>query len=129
MVGLPADYPIEQTEILEFYPPEQRAFAADVIAKAMVEQGRWAGETFFRHWQTGEAIPVSDEQFTIRDAGGTRVLGVATITRNISEARRITDQLRESEERFRVAATAQRAVKHYLSSRWLEETDRLLRQH
>ena len=102
MVGLPADHPVEQTEILEYYPPEERAFAADVIVKSMVEEGRWTGETYFRNWETGEAIPVSDEHFMVRDAGGTRVLGMATITRNISEARRTTDQLRESEERFRL---------------------------
>jgi PAS domain S-box-containing protein len=102
MVGLAADHPVEKTEILEYYPPEERAFAADVIVKSMVEEGRWAGETYFRNWQTGEVIPVSDEHFMIRDASGTRVLGMGTVTRDISHARRITDRLRESEERVRL---------------------------
>ncbi len=123
MVGLPADYPIEQTQIPEYYPPEQRSFAADVILKSMVELGRWSGETFFRNWQTEEAIPVSDEHFMIREPESGRLLGMGTVTRDISEARRIARQseellareqrarqqaetanekLRESEERFRL---------------------------
>jgi serine phosphatase RsbU (regulator of sigma subunit) len=89
----------------------------------MTERGQWSGETFFQNLQTHEAIPVSDTHFIIRDASGKRILGYATITRDISEARRITNereqllasaqlareqaesanaQLRESEERFRL---------------------------
>ncbi|MGZ4190445.1 MAG: PAS domain S-box protein, partial [Actinomycetota bacterium] len=102
MVGLPADYPIEQTQIPEYYPPDQRSFAADVILKSMIEHGHWSGETFFRHWQTQEAIPVSDEHFMIREPKSGRLLGMGTITRDISEARRINERLRQSEERFRL---------------------------
>ena len=54
----------------------------------MVEHGHWSGETHFRNWKTGEAIPVSDEHFMIRDASSGRILGMGTITRDISEARR-----------------------------------------
>ena len=123
MVGLPDDYPVESTEIPEYYSPDQRQFASDVIVRSMVEQGRWHGETYFRHWQTQEAIPVSDEHFMIRDPRTGRLLGMGTITRNISDARRIAvereqilareqlarrqaetanEQLLESEERFRL---------------------------
>jgi PAS domain S-box-containing protein len=95
LVGLPADYPVEKTEILDYYSPDQRAFASQVILKAMTERGRWSGETCFRHWQTEEAIPVSDEHFMIRDRDGQRVVGMGTVTRDISEARRMA---REREE-------------------------------
>ena len=100
MVGLPADYPVENTEISEYYSPDQRAFASDVIVRSMIEQGGWRGETYFRHWQTQEAIPVSDEHFMIRDGRTGRVLGMGTITRDISDIRRAQDQLRESQERL-----------------------------
>ncbi len=102
MVGLPLDFPVEETQMPEYYPPEERRFAADVIVKSMVDEGHWSGETYFRNWQTGERIPVSDEHFMIRDATGKRVLGMGTVTRDISAARRILDRLRESEERFRL---------------------------
>ena len=74
MVGLPADYPVENTQIAEYYPSDQRAYVSDVIVRSMVEHGRWHGETYFRHWQTEEAIPVSDEHFMIRDSETGRVL-------------------------------------------------------
>jgi PAS domain S-box-containing protein len=88
MVGLAPDHPVSDTQIPEYYPPEDRAFAADVIVKEMVEHGHWSGETHFRHWKTGEAIPVSDEHFLIRHPGSGRLLGMGTITRDISEVRR-----------------------------------------
>lgn len=123
MVGLPDAYPIEKTEIPEYYSADQREFASDVIVRSMLEQGRWHGETYFRHWQTNEPIPVSDEHFMIRDPRTGRLLGMGTITRDISEARTIAaereellareqtarqqaetaiEQLQESEERFRL---------------------------
>ena len=95
MVGLPADYPVEKTQIPEYYPAEERAFASEVILKAMMERGRWSGETYFRHWETEQAIPVSDEHFMIRDPSGERVLGMGTVTRDISQRKRV-----EEEQRF-----------------------------
>jgi PAS domain S-box-containing protein len=102
MVGLAPDYPVGKTRIPEYYPRELRAFAHDVILKTMLERGRWSGETFFRNFQTDEAIPVSDEHFIIRDPSGARLLGFGTVTRNIAAMRRADEELRESEERFRL---------------------------
>jgi len=93
MVGLSADHPIETTQIHEYYPPEQRAFVTDVIVKSMIEKGYWHGETYFRNWQTGERIPVSDMHFMIRDLETGQDLGMATITRDISDWRKIDDEL------------------------------------
>jgi PAS domain S-box-containing protein len=103
MVGLPADYPVENTQIAEYYALNQRSFATDVIVKAMLEQGQWKGETYFRNWKTEEAIPVSDEHFLIREAETGRVLGMGTVTRDISDVRRAQDQIRQSEERLELA--------------------------
>jgi PAS domain S-box-containing protein len=102
MVGLPADFPVHKTEIPEYYAPSQRAFASEVILRTMIEQGRWDGETYFRHWQTQEAIPVSDSHFTIRHETG-RLLGMGTITRDISDVRRARRQLHESQARLELA--------------------------
>jgi PAS domain S-box-containing protein len=102
MIGLAPDFPVEQIRIQDCYPKDLRPFVRDVILKTVVERGHWAGETFFRHWQTDEAIPVSDEHFVIRDAKGERVLGMGTVTRDISGPRNIMEKLRDSEERFRL---------------------------
>lgn len=123
MIGLAPDFPVEELQIEDCYPPESRSFVSHVILKTMVERGVWSGETFFRNFETHERIPVSDTHFLIRDASGERLLGMGTVTRDISEARRNADereellaaeqaarrqleaaiaQLRESEERFRL---------------------------
>ncbi len=98
MVGLSPDHPIEKTAIAEYYPPAQRAFATDVIVKEMIEHGLWQGETYFRNWRTEEAIPVSDIHFTIRDPGTDQVLGMGTITRDISGMRQVEDELKRANE-------------------------------
>jgi PAS domain S-box-containing protein len=93
MVGLAPDLPVGATHMLEYYPPELRTYAADVIVRSMLEQGRWEGETQFRHWRTEQAIPVSDTHFMIRAPESGRILGVGTITRDISEIRRVRNEL------------------------------------
>ena len=123
MIGLAPDFPVERLQIQDCYPPELRSFVTDVLLKTMMERGAWSGDTFFQNFQTHEKIPVSDTHFLIREASGKRVLGMGTVTRDVSEARRIAEererllareqkarreveaanaQLRESEERFRL---------------------------
>src|SRR6185503_17883532 len=92
MVGLAADQSIESTTILDYYPTDQRAFAAEVIVKSMVEHERWQGETFFRDWQTERAIPVSDTHFVIREPTTGQILGMGTVTRDISDIKRARDE-------------------------------------
>jgi PAS domain S-box-containing protein len=99
MVGLARDVPIAATRILDYYPPEERKHAEDVILKAMVERGLWQGKTRFRNWKTEESIPVSDTHFMIRDRETGQTLGMATITRDISELERLEHELRLSEAR------------------------------
>ena len=108
MVGLAPDFAVEHTEVLEYYAPDQRTFASDVILKSMIEQGHWQGETAFRHWQSGKAIAVSDTHFMIREPGTGRLLGWGTITRDISELKRAREEaehLRRQIEDVSIAST------------------------
>ncbi|MGZ3773319.1 MAG: ATP-binding protein [Pseudobdellovibrionaceae bacterium] len=85
MVGLAMDFPIEKTIILDYYYPDQRKFAQDVIIKSMFEKGIWKGETKFRNWQTDKEIPVSDAHFVIHDSSTSQPIGLGTVTRDITE--------------------------------------------
>ena len=116
MVGLAADYPVETTKIVEYYPLELGAFASGII-KSMVENGHWQGETSFRHWQTQESIPVSDTHFLIRDPESDELLGMGTITRDISDVKRARAETEANrrlqlanEEVTRLYDTARRAT-------------------
>jgi PAS domain S-box-containing protein len=103
MVGLPLDYAIENISISDFYPPECRSFVSSVMDKSIVERGHWQGETYFRDWQTHKPIPVSNTRFLIREPETQQVLGMGTITRNISDIKRAQDQVRQSQERLDLA--------------------------
>ncbi len=107
MVGLPSDAPVTSTHILEYYPPELRVFASDVILKTVLDQGRWEGESYFRNWQTEQPISVSDTHFLIRAPDSGRVLGMGTVTRDISEVRRIRNELETANRELRGASRKQ----------------------
>jgi PAS domain S-box-containing protein len=106
MVGLAADHPIEETSIADYYSADQRSFASDVIFKSMVENGQWQGETAFRHWQTQQAIPVSDTHFMIRDPDTGDLLGMGTITRDISDTKRARDEAEAGRHKLQQAKEA-----------------------
>lgn len=98
MVGLAPDHPVESTRLIDYYPPEERSSAADVIVQSTVDKGHWQGETYLRNWQTGESIPVSDTHFVIRDPDGDQILGMGTVTRDISDIRRARDALERANQ-------------------------------
>jgi PAS domain S-box-containing protein len=100
MVGLPPDFPVGDTAITDYYAPDQRALASEVILQSMVDRGHWEGETAFRHWQTEEAIPVSDTHFMIREPVSGRLIGFGTVTRDISEIKRARQEIERTNRRL-----------------------------
>jgi PAS domain S-box-containing protein len=104
MVGLSPDYPVQDTNILDYYPPELRELATESILRTTVEKGAWQGETYFKNWQTQERIPVSDTHFVIRDPEHGEPLGMATITRDISELERARTATRARDDALAVVA-------------------------
>ena len=100
MVGLDADFDVGPTEILDYYAHDQRAFASSVILKSMIDHGQWKGDTSFRHWQTNEAIPVSDTHFMIREPETGRLLGMGTVTRDVSEVKQAREEIERTNRRL-----------------------------
>ena len=103
MVGFGPDFPIETTQILEYYPEDQHDFVQTQIMPTVMTEGQWRGETYFRHWTTGQAIPVSDEHFVITAAETGEVLGLGTITRDISEIRQAREDAEAANTHLRAA--------------------------
>ncbi len=94
LVGLPADRPVATTRVLDYYPSDQHQLVNEIL-KTTLERGGARGDAYLRHWVTREPIPVWHTHFPIRDADG-RTLGLATITRDLSERRRLERSLREA---------------------------------
>ncbi|WP_409478588.1 ATP-binding protein [Pseudobdellovibrio sp. HCB154] len=97
MVGLSTDYPIENASITDFYMPEDRSYAINVIKRSVNENGRWQGETTLRHWKSNKPIPVWHTAFLIRDKTSKKILGTGSITRDMTYRKALEDELRLSE--------------------------------
>ncbi|MEE4244883.1 MAG: ATP-binding protein, partial [Kangiellaceae bacterium] len=91
--GLPPDYNVTKANVSEFYPDDVQEFAANNILKNMLEDGHWAGETYFRHFLTNEKIPVHDTHFAINDKESGQLLGYATITRDMTKEKQLESAL------------------------------------
>ncbi|WP_331288188.1 MULTISPECIES: HWE histidine kinase domain-containing protein [Methylobacteriaceae] len=78
--------------VADFFPPEDAATVAGEVLPAVVRDGHWAGELRFRHFVTGELIPVLYSVFPVTDAGG-NILGYGTVTRDFRARKRAEEDM------------------------------------
>jgi PAS domain S-box-containing protein len=84
---------VTQLTIADFFPPEQVETVTRVVLPAVERDGQWAGELNFRHFQSGELIPVLYSVFPVTDTTGA-LIGYGTVTRDFRERRRAEDDMR-----------------------------------
>lgn len=89
MVGLEKDVPIFRSST-DFVVPEQTRRVKSTIYKAVEKDGRWSGEVTYRHFKTGESIPVFGTSIMIHDPITGKPQGRASISRDLS--REIADK-------------------------------------
>jgi PAS domain S-box-containing protein len=92
LVGLGAA-DITARVIADFFPPEEAAIVANEVLPAVGRDGHWAGELRFRHFVTGEPIPVLYAMFPVTDPDG-NTLGYGTITRDFRARKRAEEDMR-----------------------------------
>jgi len=93
MVGLDTLDEAIHTPVQEFFFPEDRPTIFNEFFPAVLEQGTGEIEIRFRHFKTGEALWVLYRVFALRDATGAQ-MGLATVSRDISERKGLEDNLR-----------------------------------
>ncbi|ALI99917.1 PAS domain-containing sensor histidine kinase [Rufibacter tibetensis] len=106
MVGLDSLEEAQSTTVLDYFQEEDKAFVKEVILPSQQENGYWKGEFRFRNFKTKETIDVAYNQFLVKDPETGEVLGIATVSPDITERKRAEEALKESEERFRTMAEA-----------------------
>jgi PAS domain S-box-containing protein len=84
MVGLPDMDAVRRTRVVDYFFPEDRAFFEETILPGM-RAGRWRGETRFRHFVTGAAVPVLYDAFRVADPHTGALIGYGTVTRDLTE--------------------------------------------
>ena len=102
LVGIDVEEPISEYNILDFFMKEDRPFFQETILPALLdkEKGWWGGEYNFRNVQTDETIPVLYNCFAVRDPTSNELLGLGTITVDITERRKRDTELRHYQERL-----------------------------
>lgn len=84
---------IAKLAIADFFPPEDAATVASEVLPSVERDGHWAGELRFRHFVTGELIPVLYSVFPVTDPNG-RKLGYGTVTRDFRARKRAEEDMR-----------------------------------
>ncbi|MEH2435941.1 MAG: PAS domain S-box protein [Nostoc sp.] len=85
LVGLSSLDEVRQKVVLDYFMPKDKAYFQQYILPTVLRLGRWQGEFCFRHFQTGQPIPVDYNIFTVTDNKTGEPIALATVTRNISE--------------------------------------------
>jgi len=72
-----------QRPAIEYYMPEEGERLYSQIIPIVMETGNWNGEINYRHFKTGEPIPVHLNVFRIDDPATGKIIGRASVARDL----------------------------------------------
>ncbi len=116
LVGAPEPSPREQgfrCLFEDFLLEEDRAFFRTTALPTVERDGAWAGELRFRHWETGEPIPMWQSLFYIAGRDSHRPLALSTIARDLRAQKQHECELRIAKE---AAEAGNRAKSRFLAN-------------
>jgi PAS domain-containing protein len=85
LVGLDLEEDINKREIMEFFPEEDRAYIGSVAIPSLLEEGSWNGEVRFKHFTTGQYIPMMWDAFVVPNLDTRRPSALGCISWDLSE--------------------------------------------
>ncbi len=97
LVGLDSVVAAERTTPKDYVPPDDQAAIEEEILPAVFERGYWVGERHFRHFETGERIPMDINAFLVRDQGTGQPHSLAIVARDARPRKAAEAALQESE--------------------------------
>ncbi len=99
LVGLADDAAVATTRIEDYLFPDDLPLVRETVMPAVMREGRWIGELRFRHFQTGEPIPVRWDLVRIDDPTTGEPIRLATVTRDIRKEKAVENALLEADRR------------------------------
>ena len=97
LVGLGSLKEAMNTPISNFFFESDREYIKKTVYPAVKQHGQWQGESIFKHFKTGEAIPVDRHVFLIKNSQTGKPEYFATITRDIRERKKSEEKLKASQ--------------------------------
>jgi signal transduction histidine kinase len=73
---------------------------AEVLWPTVLEKGSWSGEMRFRHFKTGDPIPILYSCFRIDDPKTGQPVNVGNVCRDITERKRAEAEARANDRRY-----------------------------
>ncbi len=104
LFGLSEDESVTHLNFFSAYPEEMRPWIEEEVQPVVIRDGIWRGETAF-HLDGERMIPLSQVLVSKKDETG-NVQYFASIARDISDTKRIMQELQQSRERYRMLAEA-----------------------
>lgn len=101
MIGLRADQDARTLNFADYVAPGWKEFLHHTVIPSVQEGGLWEGEMQLRNLDTGALIDVIRSTFLLRDPVTAAPVGIATVTRNITQRKRLERQLLDAGERER----------------------------
>lgn len=92
LVGLDSLADVRRTQIPGYFLPEDLPFVESTIVPEVLGKGIWRGEFRFRHFKTGAPIPVYYVLFAIRDRITDQIVGLATVTQDLTARKRLENE-------------------------------------
>jgi PAS domain S-box-containing protein len=100
MVGLDSLEEARTRRGLHYVFPEDREFVNTVLWPSVLGKGAWSGEMRFRHFKTGEPIPILYSAFRIDDPETGQPVNIGNVCSDITDRKRAEEKLRASEQRL-----------------------------
>jgi PAS domain S-box-containing protein len=100
MVGFDSWEEARERRGIHYIFPEDRQFVNEVLWPAVLEKGSWSGEMRFRHFKTGDPIPILYSCFRIDDPETGQPVNVGNVCRDITERKRAEAEARENNRRY-----------------------------
>ncbi|WP_071880850.1 PAS domain S-box protein [Geitlerinema sp. PCC 7407] len=90
LVGLDRPGALEQIQhFLAFFPESDRSLVQETVLPSLEAIGYWQGEMEFRHFQTGQSIPVLYNVFVVKHPHTGQPAAIATVSRDITAQKRL----------------------------------------
>ncbi len=96
MVGLDDLAAVRATRIPDYIAEEDRKDLLPQMMSTLMREGKWQGEIRFRHFKTGDLIPMMQHTFVVRDEVSGQAVAFGTIARDMRRRKRAAEALREA---------------------------------